>query len=167
MITSERLHIRKANITDDHFIFGLLNSATWIFYIGDRGIKTISDAQAYINDSLIGSYNRLGHGLYVVTMAESNEAIGLCGLLQRDYLEDPDLGFAILPNYEGQGYTKEASLAVLAYEQKALGLSKVAAITSEENLRSRQLLLKLGFKLNPDIQKDDKGQSFLHYILAL
>jgi RimJ/RimL family protein N-acetyltransferase len=45
--------------------------------------------------------------------------IGICGLVKRNYLDDIDLGYALLPRYWGQGYAYEAAKAVLDYATSA------------------------------------------------
>lgn len=70
----------------------------------------------------------------------------MCGFAQRDYLDYPDLGFAFLPPYLGQGYGTEAATALLAYAQSTLLLQQIAAFTSMDNAASIRLLEKLGFQ---------------------
>ena len=166
MIYTDRLSIKETKIEDAPFIFELLNSPTWIQFIGDRGIKSNKDAETYIKNSLIDSYTRLGHGLYKVILLESARPLGLCGLLKRDYLDLPDLGFAILPEHEGKGYTYEAALAVLNHTRETLEYTKISAFTKIKNLRSQNLLTKLEFQLKSDLSPlYDK--SMLYYELEL
>jgi RimJ/RimL family protein N-acetyltransferase len=70
----------------------------------------------------------------------------MCGLLKRDTLEDVDIGFAFVPQYWKQGYAMESAAAMMAYAKEALGLNRLAAITSPENEPSIALLLKLGMR---------------------
>ena len=71
--------------------------------------------------------------------------IGICGFVKRGTLPDPDIGFAFLPEYEGQGYGFESAKAILEYGRDTLGFSRVLAITSQDNEVSGKLLEKLGF----------------------
>ena len=136
ILTTERLALDEAVLEDAEFIFDLLNSPNWIEFIGDRSIKSIKDAERYIQNSLINSYREHGFGLYKMVLIESNEPIGLCGLLKRATLDHPDIGFAILPEFEGMGYTYEAAKATIEYAHAALSLATILAITSEDNTRS-------------------------------
>jgi RimJ/RimL family protein N-acetyltransferase len=148
-LQTERLLIRPANTEDASFMLELLNSPGWIKYIGDRNITNIDLAKTYIHERLIRSYQQHGHGLMVVE-DHSKNPLGLCGLLKRSYLEAPDLGFAILPQHEGQGYMYESSKAIIQEGINKLGLKKVYATTLKSNQRSQQLLQKLGFKYIED-----------------
>ena len=147
-LETPRLYVREAVAADTDFIFALLNSANWLEYIGDRGIRTLSDAKAYIDNQLIAAYTDLGFGLYLMIEKTGQTPIGLCGFLQRDYLDHPDIGFAISPEFEGQGYTTEAGRSMMAYGRDQLGFTKILAITTATNHGSQQVLTKLGLHPN-------------------
>ncbi|PSR55541.1 RimJ/RimL family protein N-acetyltransferase [Adhaeribacter arboris] len=159
MLESERLRFELAHLEDKGFFFKLLNSPNWIKYIGDRGIKTEQDSENYIKNSLIKTYNDKGFGLYKMVVKTTNLPIGICGFVKRDYLDSVDIGFAILPEFEGQGYTFEAAKAILEYGQTELGLGTVYGITTPDNKASQHLLVKLGlqfvFKRTDKIQNQE------------
>ena len=144
ILETHRLQLAEADLNDAEFIFKLLNSPNWIQYIGDRGIKTLDDAKKYIQNSLIKSYTENDFGLYVMKRKDMHETIGLCGLIKRDELEHPDIGFAILPEFENKGYTCEAAAAILKHADEKLKLKTILAITSKENVKSIKVLEKIG-----------------------
>jgi len=139
------LLLTEATLNDSAFIFNLLNSPTWLQHIGDRGIKNLKDAETYVQNSLINSYRNHGYGMMKMVLKSNNMTLGMCGLLKRDNLEFPDLGFAILPEFEGNGYTKEAALVILDFAKKA-DFKTILAFTTEKNLRSQYLLKSIGMK---------------------
>jgi RimJ/RimL family protein N-acetyltransferase len=141
-----RLTLRPIGLGDAPFILGLLNEPSFLLHIGDKGVRTADDARRYIEEGPRASYARFGFGLYMVTLRESGTLLGICGLLKRDWLEDVDLGFALLPPYWRHGYSFEAASAVLAHARGALGLRRIVAITSLGNDPSIRLLGKLGFR---------------------
>tara|TARA_R110002050_G_scaffold56512_3_gene127142 strand:- start:104037 stop:104540 length:504 start_codon:yes stop_codon:yes gene_type:complete len=144
ILATERLILEKVVLEDAVFFIKLLNSPNWIKFIGDRRIKTIKESIAYIENSLMSSYQQNGYGLYKMCLRDSREPIGICGFIKRDYLENADIGFAILPEFEGKGYTYEAASATLVYGKTELKLEKILALTTEENKKSRYLLSKIG-----------------------
>jgi RimJ/RimL family protein N-acetyltransferase len=84
---------------------------------------------------------------------ESGASIGICGLLRRPgILEDPDVGFALLPAWWGGGYAFEAAAAVMAWGHATLGLTRILGVTSPENEASIRLLGKLGLRLEGRVQ---------------
>lgn len=141
-----RLVLRRIDGDDALFIHALVNDPEWIRFIGDRAVKSLADAQRYIEKSLVAMYERHGFGLYLVHARALDAPIGMCGLIKRDALEDVDLGFALLPQFRGQGYAYEAASAVMAYGRDKLGLRRIVAILSTDNHRSSRLLRRLGFQ---------------------
>ncbi|RRQ47945.1 N-acetyltransferase [Maribacter algicola] len=158
---TDRLIIDEATITDADFFFQLLNSPTWLEHIGDREIKNKEDAVCYIEGRLMKSYRENGFGLWKVSLKESIKPIGICGFLQRDYLDAPDIGFAMLPEFEGFGYMMEASLAVMQFGKNTLGFTKILAVTTEDNERSKKLLTRLNLMEVGPVKAHDKGLPFL------
>jgi ribosomal-protein-alanine N-acetyltransferase len=141
-----RLRLRDLAAADAPFILTLLNEPSFIENIGDRGVRTLEDARVYIENGPVASYVRFGFGLYLVELNESEQPIGICGILKRDALRDPDLGFAFLPAYWRQGYALESAAAVRHYARAELGLGRLLAIANPANAGSIRLLEKLGFR---------------------
>ena len=130
----------------------LLNEPSFLRHIGDRGVRTLEAARDYIAMGPIASYQRHGFGMNIVEIAESGESIGVCGLVKRESLPDPDLGYALLPAHCGHGYATEAAAAVLAEARDSLRVDRILAITSPDNAPSIALLLKLGFAFESMLQ---------------
>ncbi len=151
IIETERLILCQLTPSDAEFIYELLNTPTWIKYIGDRGIKNIEDAQNYIINGPAKSYQDDGFGLWLTKLKTDETPIGICGLLKRETLEDIDIGFAFLPEYTGQGYAFEAASATLNYGYTNLNLKRIVAITIKENLHSIKLLEKIGLRFEKNI----------------
>src|SRR5262245_37459408 len=143
---TERLVVRWLETDDAPFIVDLLNQPSWLRYIGDRGVKTLDDARRYLLEGPIEMYRRVGFGLYLLEQRDTREPVGMCGLIKRDTLDDVDLGFALLPQFWGQGYAFEAADAVLAYGRGAVGLQRIVAICTPDNESSVKLLERLGFR---------------------
>ena len=143
---TDRLIIRRLSMADAEFILRLVNEPSWLNFIGDKGVRTIADAQGYLVNGPLEMYDCLGFGLYAVESKEEGQAIGICGLIKRDFLEDADVGFAFFPEYWGQGYAYESAAAVMDHGKKVLGLKRILAITTSDNHRSEKLLKKLGFR---------------------
>lgn len=146
-IDTERLRLRELVDDDAGFIERLVNDPSWLKYIGDRQVHSRNDALRYIHDGPAASFSRHGFGLCHVSLREDGTAIGLCGLLQRDALAHPDIGFAYLPEFRGKGYATEAAGAMLEHARHALRLPRVLAITRPDNHASMRVLLRLGLHL--------------------
>ncbi len=151
LLQTENLIIRKLRVEDAPFIFELVNMPSWLQYIGDRGVRTVRDAEQYIINGPMTSYEKFGFGLYLVALKDTLEPIGMCGLLKRDTLEHPDIGFAFLQKFTGRGYAFESAAEVLTYGKNVLGLTSILAITTKDNSSSIKLLGRLGFEFEKHI----------------
>jgi RimJ/RimL family protein N-acetyltransferase len=143
---TERLILRPMTEEDAGFILELLNEPSFIRNIGDRNVRSLEGAKAYITNGPVASYARNGFGLYLVELRETGESMGMCGLIRRTTLKDVDIGYAFLPRYWSKGYAFEAAQAMKQYAQETLGLKRLVAIVDPENLGSIHLLEKLGMR---------------------
>ena len=107
-ISTERLRLQLLTLEDYDFIEQLVNTNGWIEFIGDRNVHSKEDAVAYIN-KIINTENLF---YWVVRIKGSNTPIGIISFLKRAYLEHFDIGFAFLPEYNGNGYAHEAAKKV-------------------------------------------------------
>jgi RimJ/RimL family protein N-acetyltransferase len=145
VVETERLTLRHLRPDDGAFMLGLLNEPSFLEFIGDKGVRTLQDARGYVAGQE-ANYTRLGFGLFLVVRRMDETAVGICGLVKRDGLEDVDLGFAFRPPFWSQGYAFEAATAMLRHAAQTLALPQVAAITNRGNISSIRLLEKLGFQ---------------------
>ena len=144
-VETDRLLLRRFNVDDAPFIMTLLNEPSFLRYIGDKKVRDLDGARQYILNGPIASYERHGFGLCLVELRESHTPIGMCGLLKREELLDPDIGFALLPDFWNKGFAFEAATAVLQDARERLRIQYVLAITSLDNDASITLLERLGF----------------------
>jgi RimJ/RimL family protein N-acetyltransferase len=108
-------------------------------------------------------FRQHGFSLFLVERKEDAVAVGMCGLIKRESLEHVDLGFALLPEFWGRGYAFEAASAVLAWARGAHGLTRVVAITSQNNHASCRLLEKLGFRFEGMVRLKDDAEALRLY----
>ena len=163
---TDRLKLREFSKEDAPFLLELLNTPAWIKFIGDRNVRTLDEARDYASNRLITSYHRFGFGLYMVQLKD-NTPIGMCGLVRREALEDVDLGFAFLPEYNGLGYAKEASTAVMDLAKKKVKTKRLVAITMVDNSNSINLLRKLGFNFEKTVNFPGEEQTLMMYSVDL
>jgi len=143
-LETRRLTLSRFGENDVAFVLRLLNDPGFLHYIGDKGVRDSDSARNYILTGPVASYEQHGFGLYKVCLKDCGEPIGMCGLLKRDALEDVDIGFAFLPEFQSLGYALEAAAAVMEQGRLRFGLKRIVAITSADNSRSARLLQRLG-----------------------
>jgi RimJ/RimL family protein N-acetyltransferase len=142
---TERLRLREFAFEDAAFVCELLNDPDFITQIADRGVRTIADAERYLADGPMASYARHGFGLWGVETLDGQRSAGMCGLIRREGLSDPDIGYAFLPAFRGAGYAREAARATCALARPRFGIERLLAIVSPGNAPSIRLLQDLGF----------------------
>lgn len=167
IIETKRLTLREYTENDAPFIMRLLNEPAFIQNIGDRKIRTEEDAKSYITTRLVESYKKNGFGLFMVELKDNKTPIGMCGLVKRDPKEDPDIGFAFVPEFWNKGYAVESSLGVLDYAKNNLKLKRILGITIPSNIGSIKTLERVGLKFEKISTSKDDGKEIRVYSLNL
>ncbi|MEM7298409.1 MAG: GNAT family N-acetyltransferase [Bacteroidota bacterium] len=156
-LTTDRLQLKSLQESDSSFILELLNTQGWLTFIGDRNVGTTEEAVSYIqnilNDETI---------TYWVVYAEKVQ-IGVITLIKREHLPFYDIGFAFLPNYQGNGYAYEASNAILELVIETSDYQTILAVTDPSNHSSIHLIEKLGLSFQK-IEKSDGETSNIYGI---
>lgn len=162
VLETNRLALRHLTLDDAEFILRLVNEPAWLRYIGDKHVHNLEDARTYLRTGPMDMYERYGFGMFLVELKEGAVAVGACGLLKRDSLPDPDIGYAFLPEYRGRGYALEAASAVLKYGHREHQLPRILAITSPDNERSIKVLHGCGmhFKRMIEMSEHDEVKLF-------
>lgn len=142
---TERLFISEITLEDAPFIVELYNDKDYIHFIRDKNVRTIEDAKKNIQETFINIYRKQDFGYYKVSLKSDNTPIGTSGLMKRDGLDYVDIGFAYLKEYRGKGYAYEATKRILDFAIEELKISPIAAITTQENISSSNLLERMGF----------------------
>ena len=155
VLETERLTLRHASLDDAPFILRLLNEPAFLQYIGDRGVRSLEGARDYIAQRLIASYEQHGFGLWVVMRREAGDPLGICGLVKRETLPDPDIGFAFLLEHWRSGIGFESASGVQRFAFEKLALPRLLAIVNPENAASIRLLEKLGFEFERTSEPGD------------
>ena len=163
IVETERLRLRKFTFDDTAFIIALLNSPGWIEFIGDRNIKTKAEAIVYLENGPLKIYKNHGFGLWMAELKHDKTPIGMCGILKRDTLDFPDLGFCFLPEYFGKGYAYESAAAAIQIARKSFHIETICAITLAYNTASIKLLEKLGLQFISPISLPDNDDTLLLY----
>ena len=161
ILETERMSLREFNTTDATFIIQLLNSKGWLKFIGDRHIKTIEQAENYLTNGPVKSYSVNGFGLSMVELKNTHIPIGMCGLIKRDNLPDIDIGFAFLEEFMGNGYAFEIAQATINFAKENLQKETILAITLPTNVRSINLLKKIGMKFEKNFSFEGSTEELM------
>jgi RimJ/RimL family protein N-acetyltransferase len=146
VLQTERLLLRPFTTDDAPFVLTLLNEPSFLHFIGDKNVRSLEDARQYLLNGPIATYNQHDFGLLCIELRNSHTPIGMCGLLKREDLPAPDIGFAFLPDYWGRGFAFEAAAAVMKDARERLKLNQILAIVNPDNDASIKLLERLGLR---------------------
>ncbi|HSL44786.1 MAG TPA: GNAT family N-acetyltransferase [Anaerolineales bacterium] len=91
--------------------------------------------------------NEFGYGLFSVTIKDTGELIGDCGLEQMEDQGAAELGYDFRSDYWNQGYATEAAVAVREYAFNVLQLPRLISLIRVGNLSSKRVAEKVGMTL--------------------
>ena len=168
VLETARLELRWLTLNDAPMMLAIWNDPAFMQFVGDRGVRTVEEAQVSLQKGPLTLYVEYGYGPFRVIRRMDGASMGICGLFRRDGLDEPDIGFALLPEYCGEGFGYEASIAVLDHARDVLDLPRVTAIVSPENSASISLLEKLGLHYDKPMRLpgDDKDVSLYSIAFA-
>ena len=164
VVETGRLRLRHFHVGDAAFIVRLLNEPSFIQFIGDKDVRTVEDANQYLLNGPLHSYEHFGYGLNMVELKETGEPVGMCGLVRRDDLDDPDVGYAFLEQYWSNGYARESAEAILIHARETLGLNRIVAIVTSENHSSIKLLENVGLNFDRMIKMPEDGVELKFFV---
>lgn len=164
---TERLILKPTLEEDAELILALLNTPKFIKYVGDRNVRTVDEAKAYIKKKMIPQLERLGFGNFTLIEKSKNAKIGTCGLYDREGMEGFDIGFALLPDYEGLGFGFESANKLIQVAFEEFKINEISGITTKDNIASQKLLEKLGLELKGTINLPDDDEELLLYVLKM
>ncbi|MBB3196055.1 GNAT family N-acetyltransferase [Roseateles terrae] len=146
VLRTARLRLRWFATSDAPQILELLNDPGWIANIYDSEVRTEAQAVEWLKLRLMARYWHLGYGFWAVERLKDGQFLGLCGVIKRDGLDHPDIGYGLLTRHWGQGYAREAAAATFEYCRTVLGMRQVMGTTGPENLASAKVLLAIGLQ---------------------
>lgn len=166
-LVTERLRLRWMTEEDAGHMLAIWNDPGFVRFVGDRGIRSEAEARQAMLDGILKLYADHGYGPYLLEPRNGGTPMGICGLFKRENLDHPDLGYSLLPDFRGCGYALEAAHAVLAHARDDLGIPEILAIVSPANVRSTQLLEKVGMTLRRKLRMPDDDRDVALYGISL
>jgi RimJ/RimL family protein N-acetyltransferase len=128
-----------------------MNTPKFLKYVGDRKISSINDAKNYIHCKMLSQLYKIGYSTYTLVKKSNGNKIGICGLYDRNGIEGIDIGFGILPQFEGLRYAYESTSRIIKAAFEEFKMEEIKAITDQKNISSQALLKKLGFEITGKI----------------
>ena len=148
VLKTERLALRQLVSSDDNEIFALRSDDNVNKYLGRKPSKSIDDAKTFIQT--INKNIQENNSIYwAITLNNNDKLIGTICLY--DFSDDnlkAEIGYELLPDFQGKGIMQEAISKVIDFGIQQIGLNSIEAYTHSENQSSTRLLEKFNFKKN-------------------
>ncbi len=153
-IETERLIFRQWKKTDYPILSDFYSVDENVRFVG--GVKTPEESWRLMA-TYIGHYHLNGFSYLAIAEKNTGNLIGTVGLWDSNPWPEPELGYWLLPNYQGKGYGVEAGLAVKMFALEKLNLNSLVSYIDPSNEPSKKLALRLGAKYDTTIDLLDFG----------
>ena len=154
ILTTARCEVRETTTDDADSFYEIYKEPSITRYMEDLYDDKAAEV-AYIQDYIRNVYAFYGYGMWTVLEKNSGEVIGRAGISWREGFDIPELGFVIAVSYQHQGYAYEVCKAILEYGKTELGFTCIQALVMSENVSSKALCQKLGFKYKSNVVVDN------------
>lgn len=147
VLKTEKLTLRQLINTDADEIFSLRSDENVNKYLGRKPSKSIDDAKTFI-EAINENIKKNDSFYWAITLSSTDKLIGTICLF--DFSNDKltaEIGYELLPDFQGKGIMQEALSTVIEFGIKNIGLTSILAYTHTENNTSTRLLEKLNFKM--------------------
>ena len=157
-IKCARLHMRKFTQDDWPDYFSYISNRQVMKYIGDGALNE-EQARKKFKRVLRVNEAKYAYGFYGAWNLENNVFIGLAKF---DYIErgKAEVGYALLPEYWGQGYASEMLNGMVNYGKHLMGVKELYGLIDPMNPRSQRVLVRLGFELHERGFFDEKRTDY-------
>ena len=145
-LQTERLVLRQLTFKDEDEILKLRADNKVNKYLNRQPCKSIEDARVFI-ETINNNIKNHQSVYWAITQNGNDRLIGTICLY--DFTSDntkAEIGYELLPEFQGKGFMREALFMVLEYGFQTIGLTAIAAYTHPKNPRSTRLLESFNFK---------------------
>ena len=153
-IETKRMKLRKWDNTDHPSIARFFSDKANARFVG--GLKTPEESWRLMA-AYIGHYELYGYSYLALADRTSGELIGSIGIWNSEPWPEAELGYWLLPEYQGKGYGQEAGIAVKEYALNALKLSSLVSYIDPANEPSKRLALRIGATFDGTMELLDFG----------
>lgn len=152
IINTDRLSITTLGLQDKE-VFLAYRGNPAVYQFQSWNPPSLQEVEDFIRQNLTVIPNTPNTWLQLGIYLHNGPLIGDVGL---HFLEDGaqmEIGYTLAPEHQGQGYAFEAVKAVIAHLFRDLKKHRVTASVDPDNLRSINLLKKLGFRQEGHFKK--------------
>jgi RimJ/RimL family protein N-acetyltransferase len=150
ILTTPRLILRRWQ-KSDHQPFAEMNADPRVMeFFPNRLTCEQSDR---LVDRIEAGFAQHGFGLCAVELQSNHSFLGFIGLsvpnFEAHFTPCVEIGWRLAANVWGQGFATEGARAIAGYAFDTLKLDSLVSFTTEQNVRSRRVMEKIGMTFNP------------------
>jgi [ribosomal protein S5]-alanine N-acetyltransferase len=146
VLKTKRLTLRQLVNSDANEIFTLRSDINVNKYIERKPSKSIDDARVFIQ-AITENIQKNNSIYWAITLGDSDKLIGtICLFGFTDNNLKAEIGYELLPNFQGKGIMQEAISKVIDFGIQFIELHFIEAYTHSENQGSTKLLEKFNFE---------------------
>lgn len=151
VLQTPRLILRGWRTADFEPYAKLLSDPETARFITRKG-RPYSPAQAWAEMAfMVGHWQILGFGMFVVEARDTGDFLGRVGPLQPKGWPGVEVGWALAPHARGQGYATEASAAAIDWTFNTLDVKRIISIIHRDNEASRRVAGRIGERQTTDV----------------
>ncbi len=114
----------------------------------------------------VACWHLRGYGAFGIDDRATGAYLGEVGIYHPEGFPEPELGWFIVPEAEGNGYAAEAAQAVKAWARTSFGWDRLVSIIEPANQRSIATALRIGGVLDPALPGCDPGDVVIRHDLV-
>jgi ribosomal-protein-alanine N-acetyltransferase len=154
-LKSERLILREISMNDVDFLFEIRNNEENNKFIG-RKKSSLEEVKQFIIDRI--SDFEEGKGIvWMIINSETKQIIGSICYWNFNFEDNSaEIGYELAPDFQGNGFMKEALSKVIDFGFNQLNLQTIEAFIDENNKSSINALVKFNFIQNNAIELNKK-----------
>ena len=152
-LTTNRLRLRQIQPEDAEAVFATFSDEETMQFYGHEPHRSVEETRESLEQTQ-ARYTRREAIRWGITLKGEDQVIGSCSLHHFDTgFHRAETGYELHHAFWGQGIMNEAMSVVLTYGFAELGLHRIEAIIDNANVRSKGLLLKLGFTYEGNLRE--------------
>lgn len=165
IIETNRLCLRKIQIDDYNAICTILQDIN-VMYAWEHAFSD-KEVSEWIDENIM-RYDRDGYSYWAVIEKDTNQLIGVTGLISEQVADEKYVGIGYIYNKSSWkfGYALEGASACVKYAFETLHIDEVSAQIRPNNLSSRKVAEKLGMTIKKEFVKNYKGKEMKHLLYS-
>lgn len=143
VLFTPRLTLRPVTLDDTKDIFEYTSSPSTTKFVTFGPHKDIFEAKK----SVASYFMKTPLGKYALHLYDANKVIGAINIRVAEESNSGEIGYILNEKWQGQGYMTEACQRILKLAFETLKLDNVQAFVNKDNMKSKQVLNRLGMKI--------------------